>query len=422
MISISGFINSFRGIAGEQVSNNSLLMKMVKIAGKGFLVNFSRGKFVGHAFFKLVCLCLLLSACQTIPRGEHAVVFSKLPWIGGLKNKILVPGEKELKLPWIDFYLIDTSVQTISWGAAGKGSDKEVEDYVETRALDGNEVGLAMAVQYRVDPDRLVYLVQNVSSSNAGIRRLVTAVARADIRTQMNTLKTRDFFNQGAREKAVNRVKASLKARLDSEGIIIERVIYNDHRFERRLPEGNVDRSYQEQIDRTQATVQETQQERNRIAVVVAQKKQEFNDTQAKVNRQIEEVEGYKRQAALRGDSYLKAKQNEATKIAAVGNAEVEGLKKKIEALSGPGGEGLLRLELVKALVERNPKFVLLNSAKGSGQAGLDFSKVDMNDLIREAGLFVGAQEGAKQNQANLYPNKKTSTSRTTQVKAPAQK
>ncbi len=314
---------------------------------------------------------LTLSACQsgfqTMESSEHAIVFNALPRFvgGGIREKTLEPGEMEFIFPWQSLYRIDTSVQSISWGDVGRGDNKAVEDLVETRALDGNEVGLSIIVQYKINPKMLEHVVTKIGPSNDHVRRLVAAIARADIRTHMNMLRTRDFFSPNERQAAVVRVEEALKSRLEPEGIIISSVIYNDHRFERRLADGTFDRSYQEQIDKTQALNQETQQEKKKVAAVVERKKQEFNEEQARVNRVLEDVEGYKRQASLRGDAYFKAKENKAEQITAVGMAEVEGLKKQIAALSGPGGKALLRLTLVQALIANNPKFVLVNSAQG---------------------------------------------------------
>ena len=357
-----------------------------------------------HVFRRLVPQALLLfaacclSGCDmgfiTLAAGEYGAVFSALPpWAGGgVSNKVIVPGEMSLILPWQSVYRLDTTVQTIEWGGAGHGDRPDVEDYVETRALDGNEVGLSVTVQYHVSPDKVPYVVQRVGTSNEKIRHVVEAVARADIRTHMNILKTRDFFDRDKRQAAVEQVKKALTARLASEGIVVDDAIYKDHKFERRLPDGTVDRSYQEQLDRTQALKQETEQEAKKLAAVVEKKGQELNDTQAQVNRVVEEARGYKEQRRLAGDGYLQTRRNEADQILAVGMAEVEGMKKKIEALSGPGGEALLRLAIVKALMERDPRFVLVNSAS-DGKGGLDLSKIDTNELIRQAGIFAAAQE-----------------------------
>lgn len=144
---------------------------------------------------------LMLGGCNTgfeqLGTSEHAVIFSALPPFigGGIKNKIAEPGEKVFVMPWDTLYRIETSIQSIGWGGKGYGNSSEVENYIETRALDGNEVGLAITVQYQVDPKALIHVIENVGSSDESIRNLVSLCARADIRTHMNVLRTRDFFD-----------------------------------------------------------------------------------------------------------------------------------------------------------------------------------------------------------------------------------
>ncbi len=332
---------------------------------------------------------LAMSGCQRMEASEYGVVFSKLPWFlaGGIKGKVLQPGEMEFLWPWDELYRVDTSVQTIIWGDGNKAANEATDGYVETRSVDGNEVGLSLTIQYHVDPKRVSYVIQNVAYDQQRIENLVEAVARTDIRSHMNILKTSDFFDPDDRQLAIDRVKVALATRLEPEGIIIDAVSYKDHRFERRLPDGSVDRSYQEQIDRTQAMSQETEQEAKKVKTVIEKKKQELNDTQAKVNRSFEEASGYKRQAMLRGDAYLEAKRNQAEQITTVGMAEVEGLKKQIAALAGPGGEALLKMTLMKELLANAPNFVVMNSPKGRGM-GLDLNQIDTNELLKQAGVF----------------------------------
>lgn len=348
-----------------------------------------------HGTWKKIILSLFLltlTACQKMEAGEHGVVFSALPtWAGGgVQHRVVRPGEVQMIFPWESVYRISTVDRSISWGSAQSGLSDVPDDYVETRALDGNEVGLAMTIQYAVDPERVRDIVQRFGPSSAAIDSVVASVARADIRTHMNVLRTRDFFSPEKRQDAVLQVKRAMEERLKSEGIVVRDVIYKDHRFERRIDDGTMDRSYQELIDRTQATNQETEQEEKKIASVIEQKKRELNDTQAKVNRVLEQVEGYRKQAELRGDAYLEAKKNEAEQVTAMGNAEVDGLRKQVEALRGPGGRALLRLAIVKKLLAGNPKFVLLNQ---SGAGTLDLNKLDANDIIREAGIFAVSPE-----------------------------
>ena len=64
--------------------------------------------------------------------------------------------------------------------------------YVQTRALDGNEVALAVTVSYKIrtEPAALRRLIQKVALTNQRVENIVVAAARADIRTFMNELKT----------------------------------------------------------------------------------------------------------------------------------------------------------------------------------------------------------------------------------------
>ena len=147
-----------------------------------------------------------------------------------------------------------------------------------------------------------------------------------------------------------------------------------------------------EQIDQTQAKYQEMEQQEKRRAAIIQQKGRDKELTQAEVNRLVETAKGYKRQAKIQGDSYLEQKKNEAAQIKTSGMNEVEAMKKRIAALNGPGGEALLRLDIAKALAARQPRFLLLNSTKGSGNE-LGVTKIDTNELINQAGLFEALRE-----------------------------
>lgn len=362
----------------------------------------------------IISIVLLLSACdsgfQTLDAGEYGVKFAKLPVFagGGLQSKVIEPGEKTFVMPWEDLYIVDTTIESISWGTRGKGSRPSVEDSVQTRTVDGNEVLLAITVQYYVDPSKVKHIIKYVAGEknqiNERIRILISSVARADIRTHMNVLSTRDFFSQEQRQIALDRLRKAMNARLNPEGIIIDSVIYNDHRFERVLSDGSVDDSYQQKIDQTQATNQETEQEIKRVSVVVEEKKILFNEEQARVNREIEEAKGRKEQAVLRGDSYFKARSMEAERVRTVGKEEIEGLEKRIEALEGPGGEALLKMEIAEEIIKANPQFFILNQGDGTDNS-LGVQRTDTNELLKQIGILEGMKE-TKENANNVNSSK----------------
>lgn len=348
-----------------------------------------------HLSFLFV-LALVSSGCDTgfqaMGPSEHAVVFSQLPPFlgGGVRAKLIGPSQKELIMPWEKVYRLDTGVQTVSWGHR-RGNEQEVEDFVQTRALDGNEVNLAMTVRYHVVPEMVGHIIQRVGTTNEAVAHLVTAVARADIRTQMNILKTEDFFNRAKLQVAVDRVRDAMNRRLRDEGIEIEAVIYDSHVFARKLADGTLDTSYQDQINATERKKQETLQELARNKTVEEEMKQKFAAAQGVYSQAVEQADGLLRQARARGDAKFSALKQDAERVYRVGMSEVEGIKKTIEALSGPGGEALLRLEVAKSLMQSDSKFVVLNSQPGGG--GIDINRLDTNELIRQIGVFTAAQD-----------------------------
>lgn len=331
---------------------------------------------------------IVLTGCNTlfVQMGptEYGLRFSLLPRFlgGGVSNHVLEPGQLSFLFPWDQLYRIDVSVKSVEWGEKGKNGE-----YLHTRALDGNEVALAVTVRYQVNADRagLIKMVHEIATSNKELEEIVQSTASADIRRFMNMLHTSDYLAADERYKAVDAVRDSIRTRLAPYNINILSINLDDFRFERQLPNGSLDASYQEKLDETQRIREETEREKARIDTVVAKKQQEINEVQALVNRQIAEASGYKKQAEIRGDAYLAARQNESQGLLAQGKAEAEGLKEKIAALSGPGGRAMLKIELVKNLLKSDPKFVLLG--QGSNTT-LDVQRFDANDLMRQAGMI----------------------------------
>lgn len=349
----------------------------------------------------LVASLVFLAGCDAgfkqMGTTEFGVIFRNLPRIfgGGIGSEVVNPGEVKLVFPWDSVYRFDTSLQYISWGHSSQKGEGHVGDYVYTRALDGNEVGLAVTVQYRISDkaEDLKKLVHLVATQNDGIRVLVETVARAEIRTAMNELRTSAFFDRNARYTAIDKAKDIMNSQLNIEGIVVEKVLLEEHRFERVLKDGSVDRSYQDKIDETQKIGQDTERELLRIDTIKAQKGQEFNEVQAKVNRQVAEAEGYAKQAKLKGDSYMQEKSNIAKGILATGKGEVDGLKQKIAALAGDGGRAILKLEVARNLAKENPSFVTLGS---NGGGAIDVRKMDTNDLLRQIGVSEGLKDDKK--------------------------
>lgn len=341
----------------------------------------------------LLILCLvLLGACSKMGPTEFGVKFRMLPPIlgGGVSKDLIDRGQTVFLMPWDTVYRFDTGVKEIQWGFHGPNVPT---DYVQTRALDGNEVALSVKIQYSINPnpESLSMMIQEVATSEQEVDDILAAVARTDIRTYMNELRTSQFFDNKQKFQAGETAKKAIQKRVEKWGIVIHSVNLGEHRFERVLRDGTVDASYQEKINEVQTLDEKTKREKLRKATVEADKEREYNDTLAEVNRLVAEAVGYKNQAILKGDGYFEAKTNEAKAILAAGKAEVEGLIEQVNALSGPGGDSILKLEIARSLISSTPSFIVLGGNSDSG--AMEVRKTDTNEILRQLGLIEGMQE-----------------------------
>jgi hypothetical protein len=353
----------------------------------------------------LSCLAFLgalsITGCDTgvqhMGATEYGVRFRRLPPIvgGGVASpsSVASPLETVVVLPWESIYRFDTSPQYLSWGRGmgdgGVAGQLVSAEDVHTRARDGNEAALKLTVRYRVSPEpkSLVKLAQEVATSDADIRRLVIAVVSSEIRSFMNQLRTAEFRDDKKRNDTVDAALSATRAKLSPWGIDVEAINLKQYRFVRLLKDGAEDTSYQDRLRDIQEKEQDIEGERTRIETVRAKKHTEFSEAESLFNARLAEAKGYKEQSSYQGDSYYAAKSNEAKAIRAEGEAEVEGLKKQIAALSGKGGKAMVRLEVAKQLSKAAPRFITVNPAQNGS---IDLSKTDMNQLIQQLGIAEG--------------------------------
>jgi hypothetical protein len=353
---------------------------------------------------------VLLSGCDTgfqhMGATEYGVKFRKLPPImgGGVgsPSSVASPLETIVVFPWETVYRFDTSPQYLTWGRGIVESEiagRLVQaDDIHTRARDGNEAALKLTVRYRISPtpESLVRLVQEVATNEKEVERLVISVVRSEIRTHMNNLRTAAFRDDKKRNETVDDALRATRAKLSPWGIEVEAINLKQYRFVRLLKDGSEDTSYQDRLRDIQEKEQDIEGERTRIETVRAKKHTEYSQAQSIFNARVAEAKGYKEQSTYQGDSYYAAKSNEAKAITAEGNAEVEGLKQQIAALSGKGGRAMVRLEVARQLAKGEPKFVAINPGQGGG---LELSKTDMNQLIQQLGIAEGLAAGGASSQ-----------------------
>ena len=362
---------------------------------------------ISHVFPSLVAAFMgvtALTGCDTgvqhMGPTEYGVRFRKLPTFlgGGVgdASSVAFPLQTVVVMPWEDIVRFDTAPKYLRWGRdpgdVGEPGQVVQNEDVHTRALDGNEAALKVTLRYRIkpDPESLVSLAQRVATSDDQIRQLVIAVVRSEIRTFMNKLRTSEFRDDKKRNEMVDATLVAAQQHLAPLGIDIDSIALRQYRFVRLLTDGSEDTRYQDRLREIQELEQDIEGERSRIETVRAKKKKELLEAESLYNARISEAKGFKEQSAYEGNAYYAARENEAKAIAAEGSAQVEGLRQQIAALSGKGAEAMLRLEVAKQLSKSGAKFVAINPGKDKGNASIDLSKTDMNQLLQQLGIAEG--------------------------------
>jgi regulator of protease activity HflC (stomatin/prohibitin superfamily) len=325
-----------------------------------------------------VALIPIATSCQmsTMEATEQGHQLSKLPWgLGGMKEAVISPGTTDFYPMWVDTYALDTGVFSISWAGRGGGDNPGVNDAVNTRAIDGNEVFLDLTIQYHVDPMFTETTLYKVGYREDDIRRLVVNWGRSVARTGLGMMLTNEYYNNERRYEAIAFTKAQLNRDLNPFGVVVDNVIFDDHHFTE---------DYQGLIDSAKQAEQEAQEQENLVATTEAYWKQQFQEAQGLSNKTIALAEGEATQIRRDADAYYSAKASEAKAIETAGLNRVKGIEAEIEALQAEGSADLVKLAFGKSLLESNATFITLPSGGGNGQV----QWMDLNQLMSSVGLM----------------------------------
>jgi regulator of protease activity HflC (stomatin/prohibitin superfamily) len=332
--------------------------------------------------FALVAVMLTCSGCfkvRQLSSTEFGIKVVKLPDFmgGGIKDEIIQPGSFKVYMPWTSIYPMDVQLQSYTWAGVGRGDTANVDERINTRAADGNEVHLGMTLQYHLIPTKVRDFLCQVGESGADGEEAVQHWARSHIRTYLGFLRTEEFYDNVRRYQQCDVAKSSLNRDLEKYGIFVDKVIFDEHSF---APE------YQKLIDAAKEAEQQAQGKANEVKTKEADWKMQLQTAIGQFNQLVADANGRKRQKIIAADAYFEAKKNEAEAIKVAGEKEVEGIAKQIEALRQAGGENVVRLEYGMALLESPAHFIVLPGNNGTG-GGFNLNTTNYNDLLSTMGL-----------------------------------
>jgi len=225
-------------------------------------------------------------------------------------------------------------------------------------------------------------VLQEVASSDEELKdNIVRTIARSKPRDIFGELTTEEFYRAEDRAAKAEEVKLTLNEILRPYGVEIMTVGPKTFRF---------NDEYQKAIE--DKKVADQQVEKNKSATNAAREEylMEVEEAKGEVAKMKAEALGEFERAKIEVEAYYEQQVKLAQAIEAEGRAEAEGLLKMNEALSGGGGEAMVRMSIAEALMDK--RILLLPIGGG----GLDVRSTDINALLQLYGLQEVARPNSK--------------------------
>jgi regulator of protease activity HflC (stomatin/prohibitin superfamily) len=326
----------------------------------------------------IASLLTALSGCVPHSTGETEVGVRtvKFALFGekGVEDKVYAPGSTYFFLPFInDWHTFDTKLQNLEMTQDRSRGDRRSRDDLLFKTIDGNDISLDVIIAYRIDPQKAPQIVQLVADSDSMLReKVMRTIARSKPRDIFGELKTEEFYVADRREKQSQRAKEVLQKILDPMGVVVEKVLTKDYRFN---PE------YQKAIEDKKVADQRVEKNKSAQRAAKEEYKRKLEEAKGEVNKMVANADGEYRRAKIEADVYYEKQQLIAEAIKTEAVATAKGIQEMNNAMAGSGGEALVKLRIAEAI--QGKRIVLLPVSEG----GMNLKTTDINQLIDTVGL-----------------------------------
>lgn len=279
--------------------------------------------------------------------------------------------------PTSDFYTFDIGIQNLVMVRDPREGDRTGDDSLQFKTVDGNDVSVNVTVAWSVIPEKTPYLLQFVGQNEAEVEEtLVRPVARAMIRDVLNQLSSEEYYQASRRFEMAEEARRRLVEVLEPEGINIQQVLLGEHKF---------NTTYETIIRDKKVAEQEAERLVSETEAAAEEKIRDLERAKGSVSQAIEKARGEAAQRQLEADSIYFEREQQARAILAEKRALAEGLTKQAQALSGSGGERMVKLEFARTLQGKKILFVPAGT-------GMDLRSTDMNALLQTYGVKTLAE------------------------------
>jgi regulator of protease activity HflC (stomatin/prohibitin superfamily) len=325
------------GVAGSAgsggVSSGGLSVADFLGAGAFERVRWSRA--LQFAVLALVPL-FLAKSIFVVPDGTAGVRVSQF-W--GVRPGTLYPGV-HLVTPFVDdVALYDTreqvyltaATETAAWRLPTAGQAKENatesasingnkhKELLTVQAREGLNIGIAVAVRYRIDPRRLAYIHANLPGDIGG--EVVAPVVASTYRSLAPNYMTREIFALKREELRADAAQA-IQKRLEADGVLVREVVLRDIKLPEEYAKGLEGLLLKEQESERLGTETEIKQKQVKIAELEAEAQKARDVKQAEAQAQVRVLQAKAESDSMQYTLPLKQKQIEQSKLEAEARKE----------------------------------------------------------------------------------------------------
>ena len=323
-------------------------------------------------------LLFVFSGCVPHTTGETEVGVRtiKFAFLGekGVEEMVYAPGSTYFFLPFVnDWNTFDTKLQNLEMTFERSRGDRKTRDDLVFKTIDGNDIALDVIIAYRIDPQKAHYILQFVAENNEMLRqKIVRTIARSKPRDIFGELTTEAFYVADRRENQAQKAKEVLQSILGPMGIVVEKVLTKDYRFN---PE------YQKAIEDKKVADQRVEKNKSAQRAALEEYKRKLEEAKGEVNKMIADADGQYRKAKIEADVYFEKQKLIAEAIKTEGIATAKGIQEMNKAMEGSGGEALVKLQIAEAI--QGKRIILLPISEG----GMNLKTTDINRLINTVGV-----------------------------------
>ena len=319
-------------------------------------------------------MALSVSGCtmHSTDSTEVGVLTRKVTFFGllgkkGIQEETFAPGATYTFPAFItDWNTFDVALQNLEMVADPAHGDRKGRDDLEFKTSDGNDIAVDVTVAWRIDGSKAAYVLEHVGNSTAQVKDVLVRPACSVVRDVLNTMTSEEFYVSDKSFEKAEEARQRLAAVLTPEGIIVERVILGEHRFNPEYEKVIHDKKLAEQTgERMVSEGKAAGQEANR----------NLETARGEVSQKIAKATGQLDQVKLGADADYYRSQRQAEALLAEKRAHAKGVEKQNQALAGTGGRALVKLKIAESLAGK--QIIFLPSGKGSA-----LQMLNLNELL----------------------------------------